>query len=108
MYSVVGCQFTVSGGVGRFGGFVNGLGCNEAQAVVQADRACVLGGDLEKDAADSGAAKSVQAVQQQASANALIAVFGRDAQILNCPQARLIANALDRAAIFRFVLTIGE
>ena len=81
-------------------GLVDRASLGEAEALIEADGAVVLGRDFQKGAANAGLLKSLQGLDQQAGAQLPAAMLGRDAQILDRAQARVVANALDRAAIF--------
>ena len=81
---------------------------NESDSPVETDRAVVLGGHFEIHALDAGLAKARQRVQQQTRAQAGVAVFGSDAEVLDGAQPVLVADPLHGAAILGPVSSAGR
>src|SRR4051812_4337113 len=78
---------------------VNRLERDEAQSPVESQRAFVMRGHFQIDPFDAGLAEALQGVEQQARAEAPVAMLRGNAEVLDRAEAAGIANSLHRAAM---------
>ena len=84
-----------------FHGLIHGLDRHEAKPPIKPQGAFVLRGHFQIDAANAGTAEALQGVEEQDRAQAAVAMFGGNAQVLDRAQSADIADALHGAAEFR-------
>ena len=84
--------------VGRLDGLVHRLDRDEAQAAIKPHGAGILGRHFQVDTRDAGAVKAFQRLVKQCRAQAAVAIFGGNSQVLDGAKTGVITNSLDRAA----------
>src|SRR5207244_2888772 len=84
----------------NLGGLIDDLRPPEAEPLVEAAGAAVLGRYFEKDALDAGGLEAGQRMPEQNGAQTLAAMLWEDADVLNGADV-VLGDALNRAAMFR-------
>jgi hypothetical protein len=80
---------------------VHGFDRHEAESAIEIDCSDVLGGDFQVSQKNRGAAESIQTTEYEVGSQSFPAVWRGNADVLDRTQPEFVANALDRAAVFR-------